>query len=58
MKTNTHFFIISRSFIHRMKNISDKICRENQKFFFCNQYFFFENRAVYDIMKKNIVEPE
>jgi hypothetical protein len=39
-----------------MRNVSDKICRENQNtyFVFCN--FFFENRAVYEIMWKNCVE--
>ena len=35
----------------RMKNVSDKTCRENQ-----NTLFFFENRAVCEIMWKNIVE--
>jgi hypothetical protein len=40
-----------------MTNISDKRCRENQNTF----YIFltlFENRAVYEIMWKNIVEPD
>jgi len=39
-----------------MRNVSDKSCTENQNthFVFCN--FLFENRAVYDIMWKNIVE--
>jgi len=31
VKTNIYIFIISRSFLLRMKNISDKDCRENQK---------------------------
>jgi len=37
---------------------SDKSCRENQNthFVFNNFFFFFENRAVYEIMWKNIVE--
>jgi hypothetical protein len=41
-----------------MRNFSDKSCRENQ-----NTYFVFnnppppENRAVYEIMWENIVEP-
>jgi len=32
------FFIISRSFLHRMRNVSNKTCRENQNthFVFCN----------------------
>ena len=41
-----------------MRNISDKLCRENQNthFVFSNFFFFFENRAVYEIMWKNIAE--
>jgi hypothetical protein len=41
-----------------MRNVSDKICRENQ-----NTHFIFnsprppENLAVYEIVWKNIVEP-
>jgi len=30
MKTNVHFFIISRSIFLRIKNVSDKSCREAQ----------------------------
>jgi len=30
VKTSTHFLIISRSVPFRMRNISDKSCRENQ----------------------------
>jgi hypothetical protein len=41
----------------RMRNVSDKSCRENQ-----NTYFIFnkfsENHAVYEIMWKNMVEPD
>ena len=41
-------FIISRSVILRMRNASDKNCREiqNKHFVFNNFFFFFENRAV------------
>jgi len=39
-----------------MRNVADKICAEN-----LNTHFmfndFFENRAVYEIMWKNITEP-
>ena len=31
MKTNIHFFIVSRSFVLRVRNVSDESCRENQK---------------------------
>ena len=39
-----------------MKNISDKDCRENRNADIMFNNFFFENRAVYEIMWKNILE--
>jgi len=48
--------IISRSFLLGIRNISDKSCRENQNTHFVFSNFFFLNRAVYEIMWKNIVE--
>ena len=40
-----------------MINVSDKSCREAQNtHFMFNSFFFFENRAVYEIMRKNKVE--
>jgi hypothetical protein len=48
MRTNVHFFIISRSFVLRMRNISDKIYRENQNTHFVSSKVFFENRAIYE----------
>ena len=47
----------SRSFLPIMRNFSSKNCRETQNthFVFSN-FFFFENRAVYEKMWKNIVE--
>jgi hypothetical protein len=51
--------IISRSVLLRMGNISDKSCRENQNTHFTfNNFFSPENRAVYDIMWKNAVQPD
>jgi hypothetical protein len=41
-----------------MRNVSDKICRENQKHTFCVEIFFYENLSVYKITKKNIVQPD
>ena len=45
------------SVLLRMRNVQDKSCRENR-----NSHFVFsnppENRAVYEIMCKNIVEPD
>jgi len=50
-------FIISRSiFFLRVRNVSDKSSRENQKTLF-SSVTFFENLTVYEIMWKNIVEP-
>jgi hypothetical protein len=42
-----------------MRNVLDESCRENQNnthFIFNN--LFFENRAVYEIMSKNVVQLE
>jgi hypothetical protein len=57
------FSIISRSVLLGMRNISDKICRENQNTHFTFNCFSSpppspENRAVYEIMWKNMVDPE
>jgi len=39
-----------------MRNVADKSCRENQNTFCVQQLFFFENRAVYEKMWRNLVE--
>jgi len=53
------FLIISRSFLFGMKSVSDKSCTENlNTHFVSNNFFFFENRAVYEIMWENIVQPD
>ena len=44
-----------------MRNVSDKSCRENQNTHLCSItlfFFFSENRAVYETMWKNIVQPD
>jgi len=41
-----------------MRNVSDESCRENQNTYFVLIFFFFENRAVYEIMWKNVVVPD
>ena len=47
------FMKISRSFLLRMGNVSDKSCRENQNTYSLFSNFFpFENRAVYEITGK------
>jgi hypothetical protein len=56
VNTNIHFLIISRSFLLRLRNASDKNCRKNRNTHFMFSNFFPENLAVYEIMWKNIVE--
>jgi hypothetical protein len=52
------FMKIFRRFLLRMKNVSNKTCRENQNAFIFNDFFFFlENRVIYE-MWKNMEEPE
>jgi hypothetical protein len=51
------FLTISRSFLLRKRDFS-KSCRENQNTRFVFNNFFLENRAVYEIMWKNIVQPD
>ena len=49
---NRKCLIISRSVLLRMRNVSDKSCRENQNTHFVFSNSFSENRAVYEIMGK------
>jgi hypothetical protein len=41
-----------------MRNVSDKSCRENQNTRFMFNNFISENRAVYEITWKNMVEAD
>jgi len=54
MKTDIGTFMIaSRLILLRMRNVSNKSCRENQNTHFVfNQVFFPENRIFYEIMRK------
>ena len=52
------FTITSHRILVRMRNVSDKSCSENQNTRFIFHNFFSENRAVYEIMWKNVVEPD
>jgi len=49
------FFIISRSFLLRMANVSDKTSQKNKTHILCS-ISLFENRAAYEIVWKNIVQ--
>ena len=42
---------------YRMRNIADKHCRETQDTFYVQKYFP-ENRTVYEIIWRNMTEPE
>jgi hypothetical protein len=42
----------------RMRNISYKICRDNQNTHFVLNKIVSQNRTVYDIMWRNVVQPE
>ena len=45
-------FIISRSFLLRMRNVSEKVVQKFKTHILCKISFFFENLAVYEIMWK------
>ena len=50
------FLITSHSFLLRVRNVSDKSCRENQNTRFVFSDFFPVNRSVYEIMWEQFVE--
>jgi hypothetical protein len=49
-------FIIFRSFLLRVRNVSEKFCRENRNAHIVFNNFFSENGAIYEIMWENVVE--
>jgi hypothetical protein len=49
---------LSRWILLTMRNVSNKSCRENYNTHFVFRKFFPENRAIYEIISKNLVEPE
>jgi hypothetical protein len=50
--------IIPRSVLLRMRNVSDKSCRENQHKFLCSRALFRNSCRLWDNVKKNIVQPD
>jgi hypothetical protein len=46
------FFIVCRSFLVRMRSVSDQSCRENQTHIWHSITFFFEKCAVWDNVQK------
>jgi hypothetical protein len=52
------FLIISRAVLFRMRNVSYKMCRENQNtWFMCFFFFFFRKSCPYEMWKKSTLEP-
>jgi len=51
------FMILFRALLLRVRNILDRIYRENHKHISCN-IFLSDNRARYGIMWKNMIEPD
>jgi hypothetical protein len=41
-----------------MRNVLDKIVEKTKTHILCSKKFFYENRAVYEIMLKNMVQPD
>ena len=54
------FMVLSRSVLLRMRNVSDKRCTENQntRFVFSKSSPPSPNRAILELVCKNIVEPD
>jgi len=52
------FVTVTRSFLLGMRNVSGENCRETQNTHFVFRNFFFENRSVYEIMWKNMVQSD
>jgi hypothetical protein len=49
-------FIISLFVLLRIKNVLNKVVEKIKTYIMVNIFFFFENRTVYEIMWRNMVE--
>jgi hypothetical protein len=49
--------VIYGLFSFKIRDVSDRNCRQNQNIFCVECFFFSEDLAVYEIMWKNMVEP-
>ena len=58
MKTDTNFSSYLAQFFLESKTLQTNVVQENQRTALHIQYIFFFNRAVCEIMWKNIVEPD
>jgi len=52
------FMIISRSVLLRKRKFSGKLCRGNKKHILCSIACIFKNRAIFEVMRKIIVDPD
>jgi hypothetical protein len=52
------FMIISHRILLRKETLSDKTCRENPNTYFIFNNLLSENRAVYETMWKNTLQPD
>jgi hypothetical protein len=52
------FFMVSLSFLLRMRNLSGKVVEKIKTHISCSVTFSSENRAVCEIMWKKIVQPD
>ena len=52
------FFIISHSVLLTMKNVSDTVVVNIKTPILCSVNFYFENCSLYEILWKNIVQPD
>ena len=59
MKTTTYFLSYLAEFFLELEMFQTKISQKIKTYILCSVYFFFsENRAVYEIIWKTIVEPD
>jgi hypothetical protein len=58
MKTNINLRTYLAKFFLEWENFRTKFVEKIKTHIFCSIYFFFENRAMYEIMWKDVVQPE
>jgi hypothetical protein len=56
MKTNIHFLLHLAHFFLESEMFQTKFVEEMKTLIFCSTFFFLENRAVYEVMWKNMVQ--
>jgi hypothetical protein len=56
MKTNIHFWTCLTQLFLEWEMFQTKILEKIETHILCSMTFFFENRAIYEMMWKNIIE--